>query len=396
MRIGFDARYVSHGLTGGVRTYVYHLARALPRSAPDHEFVYYVDQKAPFELHNLPSNVAVRTLPWNGPLSSVLNDFRLARWMERDALDVAHCPGNYGPRTSVPLVVTLHDTINVFPLSQHLRGFGRSPRQVAMMLYLGRMTRAGLRRASWVIAVSNHARRDIAARTGYPLSRLTTVYEAASQVFRPIEDSAELERIRVRLSLGTRFVLADGIKNPAVAIEAFRGLPGAVRAGVQLVFFSREATPRPAVQEALDDPRVRFVPRPSDDDLVAMMNLASVFVLPSWYEGFGLPLGEAMQCGTPVIGSSRGSIPEVIGDAGLVFDVEEPRQLAHALGMVLEDESLRTYLSQQALRRASQFSWERAARETLDVYEQVVRTAPHAMKAGHRAAHGQVENSIRG
>jgi glycosyltransferase involved in cell wall biosynthesis len=358
--------------------------------------VYYVDRKAPLELDHLPSNVVLRTLPWSGPLSSVVNDVRLARWMERDALDVAHCPGNYGPRTDVPLVVTLHDTINVFPLSQHLRGFGRSPRQVAMMLYLGRMTRASLQRASWIITVSNHARRDIATRTGYPPSRLTTVYEAASPVFRPIEDSVELDRIRVDLRLGTRFVLADGIKNPAVAIEAFRCLPDSIRQGAQLVFFSREATPRPVVRKALEDRRIRFIPRPSDEALVAMMNLASVFVLPSWYEGFGLPLVEAMQCGTPVIGSSRGSIPEVIGDAGLVFDVEEPRQLAHALRMVLEDESLRMHLSRQALRRASQFSWERAARETLDVYEQVVRTAPHAARVGHRAARGAVENGIRG
>jgi glycosyltransferase involved in cell wall biosynthesis len=374
MRIGLDVRYISHGLTGGVRTYVYHLARELPRCAPDHEFFFYADDKAPFELAGLPANVVLRVLPWRGMLSSVRNDILLGRWMERDGVDLAHCPGNYGPKTSVPLVVTLHDALNVFSMSQHLRGFGRRPRQVAMMLYLGRMTRATLRRAWRVITVSEHARRDIAARTGYPLERIVAIHEAAGEAFRVIQDRDALEQVRRRFELGSRIILADGIKNPAAVMDAYGRLPAHLRRTTQIVFFSREPTPRPAVVAALQTPGVRFIPRPPTTDLVALMNLATVFAFPSWYEGFGLPLVEAMQCGTPIVASSRGSIPEVVGEAGLIFDLEDPRQFADQLIRILEDESMRRELRAQALERATRFTWRRTARQTIGVYEDVAST----------------------
>lgn len=371
MRIGLDVRYLSHGLTGGVRTYVYHLARELPRCASSHEFIFYADEKAPFELKERAPNVLVRILPWRSALSSVRNDVMLGRWMNRDGVHVAHCPGNYGPKTEAPLVVTLHDTINLFPLSEHLRGFGRRARQVALMVYLGRMTRSTLRRASHVITVSEHARRDIAARGGIPLDRITAIHEAASEEFRRIDDRKLLDAVRSRFGLPERFVLADGIKNPAALIGAFRRLPDRLRATTDLVFFSRERSPRPAVAEALPRGGVKFLSRPLTPHLVALMNLARVFAFPSWYEGFGIPLVEAMRCGTPIIASSRGSIPEIVGDAGLIFDLESPERIVAHLRSVLEDDGLCQSLGERALRRSERFSWQRTARQTLEVYERV-------------------------
>jgi glycosyltransferase involved in cell wall biosynthesis len=373
MRIGFDARYLSHGLTGGVHTYVAHLARELPTLAPHHQFVFYADSKAPFELTVVPPNVEVRTLPWKGPWSSAALDRRLGRIWEADRLDIAHAPANYAPSSRVPCVVTLHDTINLFSLGAHWRGFGKQPRQIAMMWYLGRMTRRTLTRAVRLIAVSEHARRDIAARTAFPIESITTVYEAASPVFQPLGDGRRLDAYRQARGLdGREIILADGIKNPEAAISAVRRLPDDVARRCQLVFFSRETSPRPRVREALASGAARFIARPSTDELVTLMNLATVFVFPSWYEGFGLPIVEAMQCGTPVIGSSRGAIPEIIGDAGIVVDLERPDDLVEGLRCILGDHGQRQALRERALRRASEFSWARAARETLDVYEQAV------------------------
>jgi glycosyltransferase involved in cell wall biosynthesis len=371
MRIGLDVRYISHGLTGGVRTYVYHLARELPRCAPHHRFFFYADDKASLELEAWPANVRVRTLNWRGTLSSIKNDFQLGRLMEQDALDVAHCPGNYGPVMSVPLVITVHDALNLFPMRQHLRGFGRRPRQIVMMAYLGHMTRLSLIRAERVITVSEHARRDVASRNYFPLERIVPIHEAAGDEFSIIRDPVRLSEARQRLQLAPRFVLADGIKNPAALIDAYRALPEGLRASTQLVFYSREPSPRPPVAEALALPMVKFIPQPSTTDLAVLMNLATVFAFPSWYEGFGLPLVEAMQCGVPVVGSSRGSIPEVIGSAGLVADLEAPGAFGAALRTILEDEPKRGRLAAEALARARQFSWQRAAQETLRVYEDV-------------------------
>jgi glycosyltransferase involved in cell wall biosynthesis len=377
MRVGLDVRYISHGLTGGVRTYVYHLAKELPRCAPRHEFFFYADDKQPFELTDLPRNVSLRILPWGGTLGSIRNDRSIGRWMDQDQVDVAHFPGNYGPASSAPLVVTVHDALNLFPMSQHLRGFSRRPRQVGMMLYLGHMTRSTLKRAAHVLTVSEHARRDIAARSGYPFERITATHQAGAAHFAPIDDCDTLRATQARYNLGSRFVLADGIKNPAALIDAFDRLPAAVRAATQLVFFSREPVPRPPVAAVLARSDVRFIPQPTSDELVKLMNLATVFAFPSWYEGFGLPLVEAMQCGTPIIASSRASIPEVVGDAGLIFDLEEPEQAADCLRKILVDEALRLSIAGRARARASEFTWERTARRTLEVYEDVVRAATH-------------------
>ena len=371
MRIGLDVRYISHGLTGGVRTYVYYLARELPRCAPHHEFFFYADRKAPFELSDLPDNVVLRMLPWRGLLSSVWNDARLGHWMNRDRVDLAHSPGNYGPKVKAPLVVTLHDALNVFPMSQHLRGFGRGPRQAGMMWYLGRMTRASLGRAAHVVTDSEHARQDIAERSGYPVERITAIHASATEDFGIVLDPPRLEEVRQRFDLGRRIILADGIKNPAAALKAYQRLPAALRDATQLVFFSREATPRPAVADALGGRGVKFIPRPATHDLVVLMNLARLFLFPSWYEGFGMPLVEAMRCGTPIVASTRASIPEVVGDAGFVFDVEDTERFAAALELVLQDDAVRTSLREKALRRAQVFTWRKTAQETLRVYDLV-------------------------
>jgi glycosyltransferase involved in cell wall biosynthesis len=371
MRIGVDARYLSHGLTGGVRTYVYHLAKELPRLAPQHEFYFYADAKAPFELPNLPDNVVLRVLPWTSAFSSIRNDLVIGHHMERDRVEVAHWPANYGPKSPMPIVVTVHDTLNLFPMSQHLRGFGRRPRQVALMMYLGRKTRATLARANRLITVSHHARTDIAAKSGYPIGSIDVTYEAASEEFRVIDERSVLESCRARHNLGRRFILADGIKNAAATLAAYQRLPEHLKRCIDLVFFSREANPRPAVAAALDDWRIHFISRPSTADLVALMNLAAVFAFPSWYEGFGLPLVEAMQCGLPIVASSRAAIPEIVGDAGLIFDLESDDGFRRHLRTLLENERLRKDLASKALARSRQFSWRETARRTLAVYESV-------------------------
>lgn len=372
MRVGLDIRYVSHGLTGGVRTYVYNLARELPRAAPEVEFFYYADTKAPLELRDLPPNVTIRRLPWRFRLSTVANDTRIATWMARDTVRVAHFPGNYGPSGPFKLVVTVHDALNLFPMREHLRGFGRSPAKIAMMAYLGWRTRRSLRRADCVITVSSHARDEILSRCKCPLDRIAVVHEAADSRFAPISDRHRLDQLRAKWRLPRLAILADAIKNPSCVVAAWRQLPSDLRADANLLFFSREPRPRPELRAALaGDPTVRFVQQPTTDDLVELMNLSDALIFPSFYEGFGLPLVEAMSCGTPIIASSRGAIPEVVGDAGLLFDLEDLDGLVRHLLAVLGDGTLRARLRRATLEQASKFSWRRAALETLDVYRRV-------------------------
>jgi glycosyltransferase involved in cell wall biosynthesis len=372
LRVALDIRYLSHGLTGGVHSYVTHLARELPRAAHDLNFIFYADAKAPLEVsHPQPDNVSLRRLPWSSPLSTIVNDVRIARRMAADGVRVAHFPANYGSAGPYRLVVTLHDTLNLFGMREHLRGFGRSPRKIALMLYLGRQTRRTLARADALITVSEYSRRDIHTRSGYPLERIHAVHSAADDRFRPLAPP-EVVAARQRLDLPSCYVLADGIKNPGAVLAAFHALPPDRRGETGIVFFSREPTPRPEVRPYLADSHVRFLSQPDTDDLVALMAGATVFAFPSFYEGFGMPLVEAMRCGTPIVASSRGSIPEVLGGAGLLFDLEQPTTFSAHLADVLGSPAVRATLREASLRRARDFSWQETATRIANVY----RAAP--------------------
>jgi glycosyltransferase involved in cell wall biosynthesis len=186
----------------------------------------------------------------------------------------------------------------------------------------------------------------------------------------PIQDKATLAEVRTRLHLPARFVLADALKNPSVLVRAWHRLPDAVRANTQIVFFSRQPNPLPVVFEAVESGIARLLVQPSRSDLVALYNLAELFVFPSWYEGFGIPIIEAMACGTPVIASDRYSIPEVAGGAALLMDAEDDCTLAEHLVSVLTDSARAQELQGRGIKRAADFSWEHTADIVRKAYDQ--------------------------
>lgn len=365
--IGFDARYLSHGLVGGVHTYVRQLVGTLSRRETQWRWTFYADTKAPFELTELPPTVKVRLLPWRNAASSVLNDFQLGQLMRREGVTLAHFPANYGfAPANLPLVITVHDAINVLPLRDILRGHPKHPRQQFMMTYLHLLTTAAMRRTPMVITDSEYSRREILRRTGLADDRVRVVYLAPDPSFRLL-DAACLREWRARWRLRERVVLADGTKNPDCTLRAFRALPAAVRARTSLVFFARRLPP-PAAQRAAEAGECLLLLCPPHEELVALYNLADLFIFPSWYEGFGLPVLEAMACGAPVIASSRGSLPEVTGDGGLIVDAEDHDAIARATVDLLTNEVAYARLREQALAWTARFSWEKTATQTLQVY----------------------------
>jgi glycosyltransferase involved in cell wall biosynthesis len=388
MRIGFDARYLSHRLFGGVQRYVYELADNMPREAPDHEFFLYADTKYSFELTDLPSNVTLRLLPYRSPLSSAANDFLMHRAMERDRLDVAHFPTNYGfgPR-GARTVVSVHDELTLLPLSHVLRSNGtpRTPRVIAMVIYLHLCSTAAVKRADMLLTISGYSKRQILKHCAMPADRILTVPLAGGADLRRIEDVALLADVRARHALPERFVLADGLKNPAALIRAWKRLPDALRDDRQIVFFSRRPDPLPIVAEAVEQGIARLLVRPSREDLIALFSMAEVFAFPSWIEGFGIPLVEAMSCGAPIVASDRGSIPEVAGDAALISDAEDDAAIAQNLARLLGDPHEAQALRERGLVRSKSFSWSGTARQTIAAYAQALQRGPLTSRHPHMA-----------
>ncbi|HMO56631.1 MAG TPA: glycosyltransferase family 1 protein [Roseiflexaceae bacterium] len=382
MRIGIDVRYLSHGLIGGIHTYLQYFVPELIELAAEHQIVLYADTKRPFELHDLPPHVTVRYLPWSNPASSIVNDLLMWRSMARDTLDVVHFPANYGfGPPGARVVLTLHDAITIMPLRETLRSEGqrRTLYSQAMIVYLNLCSKLAVRRADMLVTVSNHARQDILRYCTFNPDRIIAVPHAPAPDMHRIDDQAILDDVRRRHAIGRPFVLADALKNPGVLVRAWRRLPADLRNRFQIVFFSRHATPLPVVEEAVAEGAAQLLIRPSRADLIALYNTAEVFVFPSWYEGFGIPILEAMACGAPVIISDNGPMPEVAGGAALLMHVEDDAALAVHLTRLLTEPEFAGRQRERGFARAAEFSWRKTAARILESYEAAVRLpVPHA------------------
>jgi glycosyltransferase involved in cell wall biosynthesis len=388
MRIGIDVRYLSHGLVGGVHTYIAHFVPALIELANEHQIYLYADTKRPFELHDLPRHVTVRLLPWRSPLSSIGHDLFMRRQMAQDRLDVVHYPANHGfGPAGACTVITLHDAINILPLREIIRGHAKNPRTIAMMAYLHFLTRASVRRADLLLTVSAHAGREIARHSRFDPRKIVPVPHAPTPDLRRIGDEDALTEVRQRYSLVRPFILADALKNPAALVRAWRRLPAELRDGREIVFFTRRPDPLPIVHEAVAAGEARLLVRPPREDLIALYSMADAFVFPSWIEGFGIPVLEAMTCGAPVIASDRGAIPEVAGHAALLADAEDDATLAHYITLVLGEPDEARRLREHGFARAAQFTWRGTAWQILESYERVVRDALRLPQPIHDVKH---------
>ncbi|MBC7261777.1 MAG: glycosyltransferase family 4 protein, partial [Chloroflexi bacterium] len=207
--------------------------------------------------------------------------------------------------------------------------------------------------------------------------RIHVVYCAVDrEQFKPLPVPASF-RQKYGLDEGLRYILYVGSEDPrknlATLIQAFKIVqqqrPSArlIKAGAAHFGAQREELRALVAQLELED-KVHFLDRVPEEDLPLLYNAADVFVLPSLYEGFGLPALEAMSCGTPVVAAERASLPEVVGEGGVLVDPVDPRALAHVLASLLSDPECRAAASQAALQQAAQFSLERQAEETLNVY----------------------------
>jgi glycosyltransferase involved in cell wall biosynthesis len=230
-----------------------------------------------------------------------------------------------------------------------------------------------VRAADGVFAVSENTRRDIVRHTGCDPAKVTVTYEAADPSYHPIDDPGCLKAVREKYHLPAHFALYTGSlsprKNIVGLLEAFARIRDALPH--KLVLTGSKSWKDRSVYERMDKlnlrERIEQLGYVEEKDMPALYSMAGVYVYPSLYEGFGLPVLEAMQCGCPVVASNATSIPEVAGDAALLFDPRDVDAMAGAIRKVLTDARTREELVASGLRRAAMFSWCRCARTMLNV-----------------------------
>jgi glycosyltransferase involved in cell wall biosynthesis len=302
----------------------------------------------------------------------------LPRQLARLGADVCHFTNSVAPLAAAcPMVVTIHD-MTVWLLPRY------HPR--TRLLTMRAIVPWAARRARAIVADSHNSKRDIVRILGVPESKVHVIYAAPPPEFRPLPRGAHLDAVRHRYRLPERLVLHVGTieprKNLVRLLEAFAQLRRRGHTSHTLVLVGPlgwQYEPVFAAVERLGmDGSVRFLGAVPTDDLVALYNLADALAFPSLYEGFGLPVTEAMACGTPVVTSQNSSLGEVAGEAAELVVPTQVESIATGLQRVLHDPQRRVELRARGLVRAADFSWATAARETRRLYAQVV--------AGHDVA----------
>lgn len=314
-------------------------------------------------------HLGVPTVPRFSVNKTLWMQLLLPAQMSRKGIDVAHFTNSVASLFSTcPMVTTLHDmTLWLYPQHHYRR----------RLLAMRPLIPAAARRSAAIITVSESAKADIVNVLGVSPSKVHVIYEAADAAFRPLT-VAESESLLRPLHLPERYVLSVGTleprKNLERLVEAFAAL---VRDGYphHLVFAGqrgwKEASLFAAIERLGLGSRVRFLDFLPLRQLVALYNRAEIMAFPSLYEGFGLPVIEAMACGTAVLTSRRGSLAEIAGEAAHFVEPTSVESIRNGLAAIVDSSDYRFYLQGQGRARAANFSWHAAAAQTWKVYESV-------------------------
>ncbi len=370
LQIGFDAKrlFLNHS---GLGNYSRSLVSGLGEDFPDHRYHLYTPdvgdredcqgylEGAPYEVH----------MPPRGIPGAVWRSMSMAKQFSRDGLDIFHGLSNELPvgirKSGVRSAVTIHDLI--------FRHYPEHYNRVDRAIYNGK-TRYACENADLVIAISESTRRDIQAAYRVKEERMAVVYPScAPRFFRQLE-AAALAEVRQRYGLPESFVLNIGTvnerKNLLGLLKALDRMPASL--DVPLVVVGQPTAYQKKVQRFIDTRnlggRVMFRPGVLDEDLPAVYQLATVFCMPSLYEGFGLPVLEALASGTPVLAGDRSSLPEAGGPTSLYANPEDPEALADGLVRLLENDDLREPMRRMGRDYAAHFQGAVISARLMQVY----------------------------
>ncbi len=384
MRIGINALFLQKPNTG-MGQHLFHLLEGLDSlDEKDHQYVVLSPRfRRAYTLQAPQLSDRFREVEVVSALARLGDNVEQVWWEQvgivragtRERIDLLHSPYWSNPLWAPwPTVVTVHDVIQFVLPEYAWRKISR--------VYFGIVSRSA-RRADAVITVSECSKRDIVTLLGLPPERIHVIGNAVDASLHPVRDAWLLASVRVRYGIAPRFILYFGgfdlRKNVPRLIESYARLPAALRKEYQLVIAGRYMhlghplypDPRQTVQRLGLDGRVVFTGQVREQDKAPLFSAATVFVFPSLYEGFGIPVLEAMACGTPVVTSDSSALPEVVGDAGLLVDPYDTDAISDGIRALLEDQARREDLARRGLERARLFTWHQVAEQTLRVYREI-------------------------
>lgn len=371
IRIGVDVRDLQGSIITGIGRYLLDFLKIAPQLRPEWEFILFCNQNTSVGLvsDNF-KEVIIRerlTFWWD--------QIRLPLALIKEKIDLFLSPYYKGPFLShCKLVITIHDMTPFLPF------LPRPPRNrlyISLQKYLSNLM---AKRADLIITDSTNSKKDIIRLFKLPEEKIKIVYIGLEERFYPIKDNSILEKIRKVYGIAKNYILYIGNlkphKNVSGLIKAYNMLPGYLKENYQLVIVAKRDRNFKDLFNLCKGlkitDKVIFIDFVKDDDLPALYGSAIVFVFPSFYEGFGLPVLEAMACGAPVITSSVASLPEVTGNAAKLVNPYNIEEISRAIEELLVSLYLREDLAMKGLRQARNFSLDKMAKNILDLMEELL------------------------
>ncbi|MGK7345527.1 MAG: glycosyltransferase family 4 protein [Candidatus Nitrospinota bacterium M3_3B_026] len=373
MKIAIDVRTISKPRSG-VGHYVTNLIRELQAIDGDNSYLL-ISNDGAYETEFSPRANFENYKTWISNENHLVGDLWESLWLpgmlRKRGVDVFH-----GPAFMIPLrlpamraVVTIHDIVAFI-----------KPETVPLKyaMYMRFLISLVARKADRIITPSQSTKKDLVNILSIPEERINVVYEAVSGKFRPAGDAGVRADVKRRFGIRDRYMLFVGNleprKNLVRLLRAFEAARERLGGAYQLVICGKKGWLYKDILKTfreVDKGDVILTSYVSDPDLVGLYQGADMFVFPTLYEGFGLPVLEAMACGAPVINSNVSSLPEISEDASILIDPLDVESISEAMVRLAFSESLRDELREKGLRRAARFSWTETARKTLDVYRSV-------------------------
>jgi glycosyltransferase involved in cell wall biosynthesis len=381
MRLGINGFFWNRQATGSGQ-YTHQLVRGLSERPDGPQCLLFRPENSQHQLESPQPAENVEQYPLRPPFTPTRNLSKV--WFEQisfprgchgERVDLRHVPYFASPLMGGDkTIVTIHDLIPLI-----LPAYRGSP----LVRVYTRLVSVGAKRAVAIVTDSEYSRQDILRLLGVEEARTHVVYLAAQERFEPIRDDSVLTEVRKKYGLPQEYILYlggfDQRKNLGTLLAAYSAMDANLVKDAPLVIagippqLDSDFFPDPrriADEHDLQD-RVTFAGWVAEEDKPALYSSAVLFVFPSLYEGFGLPVLEAMSCGTAALVSDAASLPEIVGQAAMLFDPHNTEELAEAMSVLLRDKARRAELAARGLERAQLFSWDKTISQTQQVYRSV-------------------------
>ena len=351
----------------GVAWYTFNLLQALLTLDKNNQYLLFYNNAKPVDLPDFTgTNVSYAGFKYSNKLLSL--SFNFLNWPKIDKMiggvDIFFMPNiNFcAVSDNCQKVITVHDLSFLrYPYFYTLK---------SRLWHQNLLAKKIIQQADAIIAVSNSTKNDLIDLLNIEASKIRVIAEGVDNKFQPTDNQMELARVKKRYRLPEKFLLFLGTLEPRKNIESVISAFNQLSTDHYLVIGGGDGWKSKTIKElTAKNDKIKIIGYVKEEDKRGLYSLADIFVYPSYYEGFGLPLIEAMACGVPVIAGSNSSQVEVVNGAGLLVDPYNIKEIKQAIEFILKDKALRDKLIKNGLARAKEYNWQQTAQETLEVFE---------------------------